>query len=282
MSRTPDSDTGRLAARTPGLTLFIVISVAIHLVLFLSGVIGGGLFGGPGPGGGTSVTFRLAAGSGHDVFAAPVSSHARPVPRPKQIEKPKPQPKPETALRKRKGEAPKTVEPERKPEETIVGEAGAAGNGLPGGQGQGAGGDAPETILNRKGTLLSGGDITARMASRTFHLEMGRLDIQGGNRLINTVIELNPDGTSKVTLTRYFFQTYHKSYSSTRSESGSGRWWIESNRWCHQSDVIAYGTKDCYDMTLDGSVVRLYYAPCTGESSALCKTGRIAAEGDVK
>ncbi|MGB5949528.1 MAG: hypothetical protein WBG82_09425 [Parvibaculum sp.] len=273
------------AVRTPRLWLFIAVSIAIHLALFLFGLVSGGIFGGPGPGGGDAVTFRLAAGSGHDRFAAPVSGHAKPTPRPKRVEKPKPkpEPKPETVVRKKQGEAPKPLaaEPEVQPE-TSAEEAGAAGGGLPGGQGQGAGGDAEETILNRKGTLLSGGEITSRMGGRTFHLEMGRIDVEGGNRLINTVIALNPDGTSEVTLTRYFYQTYHSQYSSTRSATGTGRWWIEGNRWCHQSSIINYGTKDCYNITVDGPTVRLYYARCDLESSQLCKTGRIAGEGNVK
>lgn len=270
------------AVRTPSLWIFIAVSIGIHLVLFLLGLMPGGLFGGPGPGGGDAVTFRLAAGPGHDRFAAPMSSHSKPVPRPKKVEKPKPRPEPEVVVRKKKGVAPKPlVEPEKQPEERAE-EAGAAGAGLPGGQGQGAGGDAPETILNRKGTLLSGGEITSRMGGRTFHLEMGRIDIQGGNRLINTVIALHPDGTSDVTLTQYFFQTYHSLYSSTRSKTGTGRWWIEGNRWCHQAEIINYGTRDCYNITLDGPTVRLYYARCNLESSALCKSGRIAGEGDVK
>ncbi len=139
-----------------------------------------------------------------------------------------------------------------------------------------------DPIPAHKGVPLNGNDIRSRMGGRQFHLEMGRLDQQGSNRLINTVIELHADGTSSVSLTHYFYQTYHSEYSSTRNESGTGRWWIEGDRWCHQSDIINYGTKDCYDITVDGPVVRLYYAECDGESSTLCKTGRIAAEGEVK
>jgi len=272
------------AARTPRLSIFIAVSIAVHLILFFLGLMPGGLFGGPGPGGGTAVTFRLAAGSAHDKFAAPLSSHSKPVPRPKRIEKPKPkpEPKPEVVVRKKQGEAPKALAAtEEKPEE-VAEDAGSAGTGLPGGQGQGAGGDAPETILNKKGTLLSGGEIVSRMGGRTFHLEMGRIDIQGGNRLINTVIALHPDGTSEVTLTQYFFQTFHDQYSSTKSKSGSGHWWVEGNRWCHQSEIINYNTKDCYNITVDGPTVRLYYSRCDLESSQHCKTGRIAGEGDVK
>lgn len=274
------------AARTPKLGLFIAVSLGIHFLLFFLGILPGGTYGGPGPGGGDAITFRLAAGPGHDKFAAPAAAHAKPVPRPVVAEqpKPKPVPKPETVVRKKQGAAPRPSETEKQPDTAPQEqqEAGVAGGGLPGGKGQGAGGDAEETILNRKGTLLSGGEIAQRGGGKTFHLEMGRLDIQGGNRLINTVIKLNPDGTSNVTLTHYYFQTYHGQYSSTRSESGSGRWWIDGNKWCHQSDIINYGTKDCYDITVDGPTVRLYYSKCGLESSQLCKTGRIAAEGEVK
>ncbi len=35
-------------------------------------------------------------------------------------------------------------------------------------------------------------------------------------------------------------------------------------------------------MTKEGSIVRLYYGPCTNMSSQLCKTGRIAAEGEIR
>ena len=277
-------DFDRPAVRTPRLWWFIAASIAIHLVLFWSGLIGGGMFGAPGPGGGTALTFRLAAGSGHDKFAAPVSTHAKPVPRPKVAEQPKPEPKPkpEVVVRKKQGAAPKPAAEPVKQEEQAAQEAGGAGNGLPGGKGAGAGGDAPETILNKKGTLLSGGEITSRMGGRSFHLEMGRIDVEGGNRLVNTVIALHPDGTTDVTLTQYFFQTYHGEYSSTRSKSGTGHWWIEGNKWCHQSPIINYNTKDCYNITVDGPVVRLYYAQCGIESSALCKSGRIAGDGEVK
>lgn len=139
-----------------------------------------------------------------------------------------------------------------------------------------------DPIPAKKGVRLDGNGIRSRMGGRQFHLEMGRLDQQGSNRLINTVIELHADGTSAVKLTHYFYQTYHSDYSSTRSESGTGNWWIEGDRWCHRSPIINYGTKDCYDITVDGPVVRLYYARCDGESSTLCKAGRIAAEGEVK
>jgi len=201
-----------------------------------------------------------------------------PTPKPKELPpppkvEPKPQPKPvRKAARPR---PPKVVEkPVEKPKEGLTG-AGI----MPVAP---AAADVLDPIPAHKGVALTGNDIRTRMGGREFHLEMGRLDQQGSNRLINTVIELHADGTSKVTLTHYYFQTYHSQYSSTRNESGEGRWWVEGDRWCHQSDIVNYGTKDCYDLTAEGSVVRLYYAECGTESSTLCKAGRIAAEGEVK
>lgn len=214
------------------------------------------------------------------------------------VREPKPVPKmvpPVPKLELRPAERPKThktvrkvaarpVQKERQVASTVPRAAtgAAVGNVDPSAGVQGAGGDALETVPPHKGVALSGTDIRSRMGGRTFHLEMGRIDVQGGNRLINTVIELHADGTSSVTLTHYYFQTYHGQYSSTRSESGEGHWWIDGNKWCHQSDIINYGTKDCYDITVDGPTVRLYYSECGLESSQLCKTGRIAAEGEVK
>ncbi|MBI1262373.1 MAG: hypothetical protein GC184_11670 [Rhizobiales bacterium] len=264
------------------LGLFILVSLAIHALLYFGGYLEGGIFGGPGPGGGDSVTFQLAAGPAQDRRAAP--------PAPKKIAEPvkpkpvaKPEPKPEVAVRKSK----KPIEPpkeEVKPEavEETPPQTATAGGGLEGGTGGGAGGDAAETILNRKGNAMTGGQILSRISGKTFHLEMGRVDLEGGNRLINTVIQLNPDGSSKVTLTHYFAQTYHGQYSSTRSESGSGQWMIEGNKWCHRSKIIQYNTKDCYDITSDGPTLRLYYADCGMESSTYCQTGRLAAIGEVR
>ena len=65
---------------------FIIASVLLHALLFLSAFLTfGGIFGGPGPGGGEAVTFQLAAGSANDRYAAP----------PKPVEEPKPEVKPE-------------------------------------------------------------------------------------------------------------------------------------------------------------------------------------------
>lgn len=278
-------------SRPPRLATFIGVSVLIHLLLFLLGLNIGGIYGVPGPGGGDALIFQLAAGDAHDRFAAPLAPEKKPEiekpkVKPEAKPKPKPKPKPEVAPRKKKDEAPRPVveEPKEEPQQDLTLEEELAGMGLPGGKGRGAGGNAPETILNKKGTSLSGGQISTQMPGRTFELNiMGRGDIAGSNNAINTVIKLNPDGSSEVTLTHYFFQTYHSQYSSTRSESASGRWWVEGNRWCHQSQAINYNTKDCYDMTIEsGSGLRLYYAPCTEDSSALCKSGRLAGTGRVR
>lgn len=261
---------------------FIIASVVLHGLLFLSAFLTfGGIFGGPGPGGGEAVTFQLAAGSANDRYAAP----PKPVEEPKPEVKPKPpkppEPKPETAVRKAAKPIPPPEEiPEPTPEP--VEQASSAGGGTQGGQAGGAGGDAEETILNKKGNSLTAGQIRAQMTGKTFHLEMGRIELEGGSRLINTIIELHADGTTDVELIQYFHQTYHRGSSSTRSRDGDGTWWIEGNRWCHKSDEIQYGTTDCYDMTKEGSIVRLYYGPCTNMSSQLCKTGRIAAEGEIR
>lgn len=276
----------------PKLLLFLVLAVVLHLALFFFGLLFGGIYGVPGPGGGDALVFQLAAGDAHDRFAAPKAVEVKPKPKPvvekpKVKPKPKPKPKLEVAPRKAKNEKPRPVveepkeEPEPEPELTLEEEL--AGMGVAGGKGQGARGQAIETIKNKKGNSLTGAMIATQMSGRTFKLNvMGRDDIQGTNNAINTVIKLHPDGTSEVTLTHFYRQTYHSLYSSTRSESASGRWWIEGNRWCHQSEAINYNTKDCYELTTDGPTLRLYYAPCTIESSSLCRSGRRAAIGAVE
>lgn len=279
---------GQQSPRSPNITPYIVAALLVHLLLFFAGLLFGGIYGVPGPGGGDALTFQLAAGDAHDRFAAPLAPEVKPKPvvKPK-IEKPKPKPKPkiEVAPRKKKDEKPRPVveTPKEEPEPEMTLEEELAGMGRPGGKGQGARGEAIETILNKKGNSLTGAMIATQMTGKTFSLKvMGRDDYQGGNNDINTTIKLNPDGTSEIQLTHYYFQTYHDQYSSTRSESASGRWWIEGNKWCHQSHAINYNTKDCYDLTLEGSTLRMYYAPCGMESSADCKTGRRAAIGSVQ
>lgn len=277
------SQTGRdTEPREFNIRKFIVVSVLLHALLFLSFLLTfGGIFGGPGPGGGESVTFQLAAGSANDRYAAPPEPVVEPEPQPEPEPVKLPEPKPETVVRKDENPLPP---PEETPEpvQEAVKPAAPAGGGMQDGMAGGAGGDAAETILNKKGDSLTAGQIRSQMSGKTFHLEMGRLDLQGGNRLINTIIALDSSGSTRVELIQYFFQTYHRASSSTRSRRGTGQWWIEGNRWCHKSQEIQYNTTDCYDMTLEGNIVRLYYATCTQQSSTLCKSGRLAAEGEVR
>ncbi|MDO8287873.1 MAG: hypothetical protein Q7T44_01510 [Parvibaculum sp.] len=274
--------------RSPKLTPFVIVAVIVHLALFFMGLLFGGIYGVPGPGGGNALTFQLAAGDAHDRFAAPKTDIAKTKPvveKPKVKPKPKPKPKVEVAPRKKKDEAPRPVVEEviEEPQPELTLEEELAGMGVAGGKGRGARGNAPETILNKKGNSLTGSMIATEMRGRSFMLNvMGRDDYKGGNNNINTRIKLNSDGTTEITLTQYFFQMYHEQYSATRSESATGRWWIEGNRWCHQSEAINYNTKDCYDLTMDGPTLYMYYAPCTQESSAQCKSGRRAAFGKVE
>ncbi|MFZ3033934.1 MAG: hypothetical protein WA138_07975 [Parvibaculum sp.] len=274
--------------RPPRLAPFLVVAVLVHLVLFFFGLLFGGIYGVPGPGGGDALTFQLAAGDANYRFAAPLAPEVKPKPiivPPKVKPKPQPKPKVEVAPRKKKGEAPRPVEekPKEEPQPELTLEEELAAMGAVGGKGQGARGHALETFKNKKGNSLTGAQISTQMPGRVFELNIfGRGDIEGANNNINTVIKLNPDGSSDITLTQYFYQTYHSQYSSTRSESGTGRWWIEGNRWCHQSPIINYDTKDCFDLTMSGSELRLYYAPCSRDSSALCKSGRLAGVGRVK
>lgn len=282
MSVTASYPGGEMEPREFNIRKFMAVSVLLHALLFLSFLLTfGGIFGGPGPGGGESVTFQLAAGSANDLYAAPPEPVVEPEPQPEPEPVKLPEPKPETVVRKDENPLPPPEEIPEPVRETVQ-PAAPAGGGVQDGRAGGAGGDAAETILNKKGDSLTAGQIRSQMVGKTFHLEMGRLDLQGGNRLINTIIALDPGGSTKVELIQYFFQTYHRANSSTRSRRGSGQWWIEGNRWCHKSQEIQYNTTDCYDMTLEGNIVRLYYGPCTQQSSTLCKTGRIAAEGEIR
>ena len=270
------------AVPEPRLRGFIVAAVVLHLALFLWLTMEGGIFGGPGPGGGDSVTFQLAAGSMNDRYAAPRPRKAAAKPQP-EIKKPPepPKPKPEQAVRKAEKPLPK---PEKKPEpvpEPQKQQQASAGNGVEGGKGGGAGGDAEKTILNRKGNALSGGQIRSHMVGKTLKLEMGRIERQRTNKLINMTLDLNPDGSMEVDLTQYLATNHLKDYSSEKHKSGDGKWWIENNRFCMTSKVIQYGASDCFDMTLDGDLLRLYYAPCTARSSLICRSGDVAGQGRI-
>ncbi|MGK2739572.1 hypothetical protein ACSHT0_01635 [Tepidicaulis sp. LMO-SS28] len=278
----------------PNLKRFFAGSLVLHVLVFLYFILAGGIFGVPGPGGGDALYFQLAAGQAQmeDAAAdltgpdqAPVFADADVDPAPMPEEKPevveKPQPKSDAIpLKKveRTEAAEKTTPVQGQAREAVEGQS----TGNTGNQ-KGAQGEGQVTILNKKGNSMSGVQIAAQSSGATFNLEMGRIDLPGGNRLTNTVIELHPDGTSDVELVYYHHRTFHGDYSSTRSMSGEGRWWIEGDMWCHQSPVISYNTKDCYHMTMDeGSTVRLYYDKCTIRSSPNCKTGRIAAEGRIE
>lgn len=61
----------------PRLFLFLLIAIGLHLVLFFFGLLFGGIYGVPGPGGGDALIFQLAAGDAHDRFAAPKAVEAK-------------------------------------------------------------------------------------------------------------------------------------------------------------------------------------------------------------
>lgn len=273
---------------SPKLMPFVIAALVFHLALFFMGLLFGGIYGVPGPGGGNALTFQLAAGDAHDRFAAPKTNIEKTKPiveKPKVKPKPKPKPKVEVAPRKKKDEAPRPVveEVKEEPQPELTLEEELAGMGVADGKGRGARGNAPETILNMRGNALNSGMIQSQMTGHTLKLNLlGREDYQGANGAINSEIKLHPDGTADVSLTHRFFQTYHEQYSSTRSESASGRWWINGNSLCMQSKAINNNTKDCYDMSMEGPTLHLYYAPCTGESSMLCKSGRKAGTGRIE
>ncbi|MBD3667951.1 MAG: hypothetical protein HUJ16_08330 [Kangiella sp.] len=286
----------------PKLSRFLLTSLGLHLLLLVAYLITGGIFGAPGPGDGDALRFQLAAGQGNDDDAAanidgtdlrtPTFADAdvdpapepAPEPEPEVKPEPKPEPKPEVTdqLPTRRNEEiqARTATTEQRGEAEVTVAGGSVGT--TGYDPDGAGGDLEETIRNRPGNALTGNQISARLTGHTLHLEMGRLDIQGGNRLTNTVIELHADGTSDVELVYYHYKTFHQERSSTRRRSSSGRWWIEGNRFCHQAKVIDYGTKNCYDMNMDGSVLRLYFAQCGRQSSPHCKSYRLAGEGSIQ
>ena len=147
-------------------------------------------------------------------------------------------------------------------------------------QSGGDGGDAEETRRNRAGSALTGPQISASAAGRTLNLLAGRLDVPGGNRLMNVKLNLFPDGTMRVALTYFHYKTFHKLVTSTRHFKGDGKWWVENNSLCLSAMVIDYGTINCYDMNQkpDGEL-DLYFSQCTGRSSSICRKDRLGAQG---
>lgn len=160
-----------------------------------------------------------------------------------------------------------------------VAEGNAAGNGLKKQTG-GDGGNDDETRRNREGTALTGAQITSASAGRTLNLLAGRLDIPGGNRLMNVRLDLFPDGMMRVQMTYFYYKTFHKPIPSSQNFKGDGKWWVENNSLCLRAMVIDYGTVNCYEMNQkqDGAL-DLYFAGCTGKSSAICRKYRLGATG---
>ncbi|MDO8287872.1 MAG: hypothetical protein Q7T44_01505 [Parvibaculum sp.] len=141
----------------------------------------------------------------------------------------------------------------------------------------------PTATRVQRGNIISVSEIQSQVTGHTLRLNLlGSGHYQGENGAINSEIKLNADGTADISVTHRFFQTYHEKYSSTRSETAKGRWWINGNSLCMQSKAINNNTKDCYDMSMEGPTLHLYYAPCTGESSMLCKSGRKAGTGRIE
>ena len=295
---------GQKSFEAPKLRTVLLLSVGLHLAVFIYYLLGGGIFGVEGPGDGDALTFQLAAGQDNNDDAAAqidgsdqqtptfADADVEPVPepapepevKPEVKPEPKPEPKPQVTdqlpTRRNEDVQPQAATTPQRGEAEVTTPGGSVG--IEGYDHYGGGGNLEETIRNRPGNSLTGNAISARLTGQTLHLEMGRLDIQGGNRLTNVEIQLNADGTSRVKLVYYHYKTFHQERSSTDSKRGSGRWWIEGNRWCHQSEIISYGTKDCYDMNLDGSTLRLYYSECSRSSSPHCKSYRLAGEGALR
>ena len=260
---------------------FIILSLLGHLIALLYGLVHGGIMGVPGPGGGKVMYFDLAKGQAHDVIAAPLAPEKpKPV-----VTPPKDQPKlmkdaysPEKKYVKQEPVEEEETTPG--PQTPMTLEEELAAQGMKDGKGKGGGGEAPETILNKKGNSLTGSLIQSQMTGHVLYLNLlSREDYQGANGAIDSSIKLNADGSADVSVTHRFFQTYHEQYSSTRSETAKGRWWVDGNRLCLQTPALSDNTKNCYDMSAEGPVIHFYYAPCTSESSMLCKSGRKAGRG---
>lgn len=161
----------------------------------------------------------------------------------------------------------------------------SGGTGTGTGQGTGAGAEIGINgmpLPPKKGKKLTSAEVRERMVGHTFQLEIGRVEQANSNRLIDSTIQLNADGTTNVRATAYYNQTAHGQYSSTDAKQGTGAWWIEGNRWCHKSEDIQYNTSNCYDVTVDGPLIRFYYAECKQGSTPLCAQGQLAAQGTMK
>lgn len=149
-------------------------------------------------------------------------------------------------------------------------------------QAGGDSGDAEKTRRNRAGTALSGAGMASAFSGRTLHLTAGRLDIPGGNRLMDLKIHLFPDGTTRVNLVYFHYKTFHKEQTSTRALKGDGAWWIEGDSICFRAMVVNYGAADCYEMNqLGGGELQLYFDNCTARSSSLCEPMRLGARGSL-
>lgn len=304
----------------PKLRLFLIVSILLHFLLFLYLSLDGLFEGNDAED--EAVTVELAAGPGEDTYATqdldqindrapsftqsdyepvpvpqppqeiveptPVVPKVQPVPRPeipvRKAEKPKPEPQPKKVERPAPAKPVDAAPAPPKPAPQTAEKEGAGVKGAATDKtGDGAKGTAAKTTgVPKKGVPIKGGDIRSRVAGKTFHLEIGKLSIAGSNRFLDTTIELRPDGTTEVEATQYFFQTGHSEYSSTRRLSGDGKWWVEGNRWCHSSSALFYGARDCFDITQEGVIVRLYFGECTWQSSSLCRPGALAARGTVK
>ncbi|MEG9863022.1 MAG: hypothetical protein V6Z81_11145 [Parvularculales bacterium] len=275
----------------------VVFSFVLHAaLLWLYGVLGGGIFGVQGPGGGEALIFQLAAGPEQDDQEAAAEGELVPEPLPEPESEPEPEPEevsepvpePPEPIVEEPEAIPLSAEPEEvtpqeetQPVEQTATPVGGGGLAVQA-EGGGAQGTGPEALVNKEGTSLMGDAVLAILSGNTLHLEIGRLEFEGNNRSFNATIEINADGTTDIELTHFHHKTFHRLESSTRSRSGKGRWWIEGNKWCHRSRIIEYDSENCYDMTEEGSTLRFYHGECRIGASPHCKPGRLAARGSVR
>ncbi len=268
------------------LAVFIVISFVLHVLWFVWFALQGAAMFAPqdngvlGLGGGQDLVFELSRGdSGGPKQELPGADM--------DLQEALPD-----SLSEDQVEAPlaeeETAVPVAPAEDTIKkDEAAAAAKAAQAAQAEGAkkqsggdGGDAEETRRNRAGAALSGPQISNSATGRTLNLLAGRLDIPAGNRLMNMKMHLFPDGTMRVSLTYFYYKTFHKLVTSTQNFKGDGKWWVEKDSLCVQAMVIDYGTINCYNLNQkpDGEL-DLYFAQCTGRSSSICRKDRLGAQG---